>query len=104
VKKAVNLVSQHYTAAQPSAAQPPAKTSKAGVARSFNAIVRTGPAIASIRLAESCLYVYVSNLNPASDDEDLKEYLESTFVMDNIKYVKLLPAGRDVNSCAFVSF
>jgi hypothetical protein len=68
--------------------------------------VGTRSAIASVRLAEPRFWLYVSNLNPAivDEDEDLKEYLESTFGTDNIKFVKLLPDARDVNSCEFVPF
>jgi hypothetical protein len=68
-KKAVNVFSQHLQTSQP---PPPAETVKTGDARSrsLSTIVGTGPAVASIRLAVR-FWLYVSNLNPASDDEDL---------------------------------
>jgi hypothetical protein len=102
-KKTVNVFSHHLQTAQPPS---PVETVKAGDARSrsLSTIVGTGPAVASIRLAEPRFWLYVSNLNPASDDEDLMKYLKNTFGTDNIKCVKLLPDGRDVNSCEFVSF
>jgi hypothetical protein len=67
-------------------------------------ILGTGPQSEIFNLAEPKFWMYLSGLDPATDDSEIDAYLKSVFQSDTIKSVKLLPQNRNPDTCEFVSF
>jgi hypothetical protein len=68
------------------------------------AVVGTGPKPDTISLAEPKFWVYLSKLDPTTDETQLQQHLASTFKSNSIRCVKLLPQGKSQDSCEFISF
>jgi hypothetical protein len=95
VKKTANIFNQQQTVAQ---TPPPLDGANDSNAGPLTEILGTGPTPANICLAEPKFWLYLANLDPNTDNSDLKKYLATTFGTENIKCVKLLPEGRNANS------
>jgi hypothetical protein len=68
------------------------------------AIVGTGPKKPEINLAAPKFWVYLTGLDPETDDDILDDSIKTTFQTDDIKCVKLLPKNRPLEQCEFISF
>jgi hypothetical protein len=80
----------------------PAANKKPG--RNITEILGTGPLSENITLAEPRFWMYLSGLDPSTEECDINDYVKSVFQCDSIKTKKLLPTNRDPDTCEFVSF
>jgi hypothetical protein len=67
-------------------------------------IVGTGPKKTEISFAVPKFWVYLTGLDPETDDDILEEIVQTTFNSDDIKCVKLMPKNRTLEQCEFISY
>jgi hypothetical protein len=97
------LVFQNLLAAS-SSTLTAATASNATTDHNSGQILGTGPKPTNINLAEPKFWMYLSGLDPSTDESELQRFLQDSFESEAVKCVTLLPPGRSQDTCEFVSF
>jgi hypothetical protein len=90
---------------KPTNATPASSRGKStGENRNAKIVHGTGPKISNISIAEPKYWVHLSGLDPETNEDDLSEFVNTSFAVDSIKCVKLIPKNRPLSTCESIAF